>query len=82
MVDTLRDAALREDWSTWASAWQALDASQIKTLLDAQMRGEPVQLTLCGERHAQTWRTQPKPIFQKIMHLFGTHPLQNMLKVL
>lgn len=82
VVNSLRDAALREDWSSWASAWQALDASQIKDLLDAQKRGEPVQLTLCGERHAQTWVTQPQALMQKIKHLFGTQPAQNRLKLL
>ena len=82
VVSTLRDAALREDWSSWASAWQALDTTQIKGLLEAQLRGEPVQLTLCGERHAQTWLTQPQALLQRIKHLFGMQPIQNMLKVL
>jgi hypothetical protein len=82
VVKTLREAALREDWSSWASAWQALDATHIKDMLEAQLRGESVQLTLCGERHAQTWRTQPQALMQKIKHFFGTQPTQNMLKVL
>jgi hypothetical protein len=82
VIPTLRDAALREDWSSWASAWQTLDATHIKGLLDAQTQGESVQLTLCGERHAQTWRTQPQALMQKIKHYFGTQPIQNMLKVL
>ena len=82
VVNTLRDAALREDWSAWANAWQTLDTNQIKAMLDAQTRGEPVQLTLCGERHAQTWRSQPQALMQKLKHLFGTQPIQNMLKVL
>ena len=82
VVNTLRDAALREDWSSWASAWQALDTTQIKDLLDAQTLGKSVQLTLCGERHAQTWRTQPQALIQKIKHLFGTQPIRNKLIVL
>lgn len=82
VISTLRDAALREDWSNWASAWQTLDATQIKDMLDAQHRGESVQLTLCGERHAQTWRAQPQALMQRFRHLFGTKPIQNMLNVL
>ena len=82
VVSTLRDHALREDWSSWASAWQTVDATQLKALLDAQLRGEPVQLTLCGERNAQSWRTQPQALMQRFWHLFGSQPIQKMLNVL
>lgn len=50
--ERLRSAALNEDWATWQQAWQALDAGPIAQLLAAAERGTPVQLTLCGERHA------------------------------
>lgn len=82
VVSTLREAALREDWSTWAAAWQALDATEIRAMLDAHTHGEPVQLTLCGERHAQTWLTQPQPMMQKFRSFFGTQPIQELLKKL
>jgi len=81
-ASTLREAALREDWPTWAAAWQALEATEIKAMLEAHGRGESVQLTLCGERHAQTWLTQPHPLMQTIKNIFGTQPIQNMLKQL
>lgn len=58
--DRLRTAALNEDWATWQQAWQALDAGPIAQLLAAAERGEPVQLTLCGERHADHY-TGPAP---------------------
>jgi hypothetical protein len=79
VASTLRQAALQEDWSTWATAWQALDATDIKEMLAAHKRGEPVQLTLCGERDAQTWVAQTQPLMQKIRSFFGTKPLQNVL---
>ncbi|PKO62830.1 MAG: phosphoglycerate mutase [Betaproteobacteria bacterium HGW-Betaproteobacteria-18] len=82
VVATLRETALQEDWATWASAWQTLDATQVRQLLDAQTRGEAVQLTLCGERHAQTWLTQPQALMQKIKHLFGSAPPQSKLEQL
>lgn len=82
VVNTLRDTALREDWSSWASAWQTLDATHIKDLREAQQRGESVQLTLCGERHAQCWLAQPQTLTQKMKHIFGTNPIHNKLKVL
>lgn len=78
-VSTLREAALREDWAAWAAAWQALETTEIKTILDAHSRGESVQLTLCGERHAQTWLTQRQPLMQTIKSFFGTQPIQNVL---
>lgn len=59
MPDALRQAALRSDWTAWQSAWQALDAGDIAALLAAARRGEPVTLTLCGERHARCWTTAP-----------------------
>jgi len=79
MVATLREAALQGDWASWASAWQTLDATQVRQLLDAQTRGEAVQLTLCGERHAQTWLTQPQALMQKIKLFFGAPPVQRSL---
>jgi hypothetical protein len=55
--DTLRQAALRGDWRQWADAWRELDAGPVAALLQPASKLQPVQLTLCGERHAQTWTT-------------------------
>ncbi|MDP2264822.1 MAG: phosphoglycerate mutase [Hydrogenophaga sp.] len=55
MPDALRQAALRADWSAWQHAWEAIDNTVVKALLDAARRGEPVALTLCGERASQRW---------------------------
>lgn len=55
MPDGPRQAALRADWAAWQQAWEALDEAVIKPLLDAARRGEPVVLTLCGERASQRW---------------------------
>jgi hypothetical protein len=55
MPDGLRQAALAGDWSAWAAAWQQLDAGECARLLEALDAGQPVRLTLCGERAAQTW---------------------------
>lgn len=82
VITALRDAALQEDWATWASAWQALDALEIKALLDAHRRGQPVQLTLCGERHAQSWHPQPRTLIQKIRPFFGSPPIHSKLEQL
>ena len=84
MPDALRQAALRGDWAAWQSAWQALDSGDIATLLAAARRGEPVTLTLCGERHARTWTTAPVSAFARvgrsIKQLFGSAPITDTLK--
>ncbi len=46
----LRTPALGGDWSAWAEAWAALDADTLAQVNAAAARGEPVVLTLAGER--------------------------------
>ena len=82
VVPTLRAAALQDDWAGWASAWQTLDATQIKQLLEAQTHGQLVQLTLCGERHAQSWFHQPPSLKQKFRQLFSAPSIQSKLEPL
>lgn len=82
MVPTLREAALQDDWAGWAGAWQQLDTTPIKQLLDAQSRGEPVQLTLCGERDARTWVSRTPTLKQKIGQLFSAPPVRGTLEKL
>ena len=84
MPDTLRQAVLRDDWAGWQQAWQALDSGEIARLLEAARRGEPVTLSLCGERHARTWTTAPPGAFasigRSIKQLFGSAPIGDTLK--
>lgn len=82
VVSSLRDTALRDDWPAWAAAWRAIDAEQGPALLAAHAQGEPIQLTLCGERNAQTWQNQPQALMQKIKCFFGTQPILNVLNKL
>jgi hypothetical protein len=82
MASSLREAALQGDWAGWASAWQQLDASQVRQLLNAQSRGDAVQLTLCGERHAQSWVSQAPTLKQRIRQLFSAPPVQGTLEKL
>jgi hypothetical protein len=59
MPETLRHAALQADWRAWLAAWTELDATSIRTLHEAAQRGEPVALTLCGERCGRHWHSRP-----------------------
>ncbi len=79
VIDTLRDAAVTDNWPAWTQAWQELDAHQIKSMLLAEARGESVQLTLCSERSSQSWQTRPLPIWHKFRRVFGTQRLSDVL---
>ena len=67
---TLRDAALREDWRTWATAWAALDSGPVADLLRRAESGAPVQLTLSGERNALGFHNAPRSLAQRFQSLF------------
>lgn len=60
--DRLRAPALAEDWAAWCEAWRALDAGPITQLLQS---GQSGQITLCGERQAQSWSPQPLGLWQR-----------------
>lgn len=66
VLDHLREPLLSEDWAGWADAWKALDAGPLQQALVAARSGQTVALTLCGERHAQHWQTQPHNFFAKL----------------
>lgn len=56
VLDAPRQALLREDIDAWVAAWQALDRGPLAAAWQALETGRPVQLTVCGERHALTLR--------------------------
>lgn len=78
VVESLRGPALREDWAAWRSAWQALDAGAVAQLAARAAQGQPVQITLCGERGALSWRSAPRSLGQKISSLFGRQRLSQL----
>lgn len=53
--DRLREAALRADWAAWRQAWATLDAEVLPAWRERLARGEPMAITLCGERLARTF---------------------------
>ncbi len=82
VLDTLRDASLRNDGPAWAQAWQALDAGAIKTLLEQARRGEPTELTLCGETAAQTFTLQPQGLWTRLSNRFASADIPALLQSL
>ncbi|MEY4767110.1 MAG: hypothetical protein RI907_3783 [Pseudomonadota bacterium] len=55
VLTDLRAPLLADDMPAWLDAWQALDAGPLAEAHAALDAGQPVTLTLCGERHARTW---------------------------
>ena len=86
MPDELRSAALQADWVRWKDAWAALDSREIQDLLDRARRGEPVTLTLCGERVAQRFTNAPRGAVARagrlIRQWLGNAPASKTLETL
>lgn len=86
MPDELRSAALQADWARWKNAWTSCDANEMKDLLDRVRRGEPVTLTLCGERVAQRFTNAPRGAVARasrlIKNLLGNAPARKTLETL
>jgi hypothetical protein len=73
VCDDLRETALRDDAAGWLAAWRTLDS----TVLAALTMHAPLQLTLCGEQHAQTWGLQQAPWWRRLQqHLTAPTPAQ------
>src|SRR5690606_27573459 len=52
LIDDLRAPLLADDMPLWLEAWAHVDQTALSEIEQALDRGEPVRLTLCGERHA------------------------------
>ncbi|MBT9610830.1 MAG: hypothetical protein IV110_12410 [Aquabacterium sp.] len=57
LCDDLRAGLLCDDMPVWVDAWQHLDATVLAHLVQRLEAGQPLRLTLCGERHAVTLGT-------------------------
>ncbi len=67
---TLADAALKEDWPAWVTAWEELDVTVCADLLKRVQAGEPVILTLCGERSALRYELRSKSAVERLKASF------------
>ena len=52
IANDLRGPALAGDRDAWCNAWRAIDDGPVRELLSRARRGEPVRLTLAGQRSA------------------------------
>jgi hypothetical protein len=85
MPRSLANAALKEDWPAWVTAWEQLDETVFADLLKRThtgKAGESVVLTLCGERSALRYELQPRSpvkkfaikIISNLKGVFGIKP--------
>jgi hypothetical protein len=90
IAQSLRSAALREDWPAWAAAWQQLDASECAACLAQVERGDAASITLCGERGFQRFdnlasqgsKGALRRGFQKLMRKINNRPTDTLLSML
>jgi hypothetical protein len=82
VADALREPALAGDWSAWQAAWRALDAGECARLLDLAGRGQPVTLTLCGDRSAQSWSGSGAGLLRRLGGLFAAKQARAALEAL
>ena len=78
----LRAAWLAHDWAAWAGAFRVLDGGPLADLLARAVRGEPVRLTLCGERSAQTFEPGAGPLWKNWLRRWRAAPPQPWLEAL
>jgi len=82
IADDLRTSLLADDWVAWAQAWRALDADELAGLLAAAQSGEPVSLTLCGERSAQRFDSAPRSTWRRLADRWRTNEPHSVLEAL
>jgi hypothetical protein len=73
---------LAEDWAGWADAWRSLDVEALKPLVARVARGEPVSITLCGERGWQRYEAVPRSLWQRLGDRFKTVELHVVMSAL
>jgi hypothetical protein len=67
--------AAQRDATAHAQAWQAVDADSCAALLARMRSGEPVRLTLCGDRAAQGFAPAGTGLWTRFKHVLGLQPL-------
>jgi hypothetical protein len=80
--ERLRGPALGDDWAAWVKAWQTLDEGPLAEWLERAQQGQPLRLTLCGERSGMTFETAPRGWTQRLRSLWSAPRVQDILEPL
>jgi hypothetical protein len=80
--ERLRGPWRADDWAAWVEAWQALDAQRLAELEARATRGEPLSLTLCGERAAQRFDSLPMGLWPRLARRWRRVDCTHVLELL
>ena len=76
----LRAPAMADDWAAWVKAWDTLDAGPVADAVGCVERGEPLKLTLCGERGSVTYQSAARGFWRGLRTRLSPPPaLQTVL---
>jgi hypothetical protein len=78
----LQAAALRDDAPGWVQAWQALDSRTLAPLVARAHAGQPLSLTLCGERMAATLQLDNAAWWRRLQRRWTAPTLAALLEAL
>jgi hypothetical protein len=78
----LRAPLVSSNWPAWAEAWQALDANEVQQALKLAQQGQPITLTLCGERLAQRYEQQAKSLWSRMSNRLSPPAVAPVLEAL
>jgi len=79
----LRAPALADDWAAWAKAWDTMDEGPVAQAAARVAAGEPVRLTLCGERGSVTYASSPRGFWRRrVSRLSAAPSVQSVLEPL
>ena len=76
-VAALRTTALQHDLVGWLEAWQAVDVQIIQPLLHHAL--PHTQLVLCGDHVAHVYTAGAPSVWQRLMRLFKTTPMNQVI---
>ena len=82
LEDKLRTAAANDDAQAWCAAWNALESGALAALLQRAIRGEPVQLTLCGDDCALHFTRGTPTAWQRLRAHWRTPNANTVLETL
>jgi hypothetical protein len=80
--DGLRAPWHAGDWAAWVEAWHVLDGQRIGELHSRAAMGEPISLTLCGERVAQRFDSVHQGTWQRWMQRWRRVAVEQVLEPL
>ncbi len=75
----LRAPALTDDGAAWGKAWATLDDGPLAALSLAVQQGQPVRLTLCGERRYLNLHSAGRSWAQRLLRTWRSPAVQPLL---